>query len=972
MTSSLHIVVDAAAPELSELLLYARRVVCSKAASFEPGMLAMTAFGSTTTRNLLSEAGMAGYQGVHTLFELAPCCTAALDGLDALQALEGVESDIFDALVAAVYELHCKDKDGQRRREILVLCDAQRHADDDALEEDTAQLLKGIDDLGITISVVSTSPLPASGVLHTLFNFLGGGRFEFARLEGAGLHAQAGGIGPEPMERKEDDSKREAELEAEREVKKEAEPVEAKPDACEEEAGGSQCGALIDSNDDDVSVRSEVKSERQPMRLYLHLGASADKPIDLDADGSAAWDLQRRLTIDLTSEAIDFARLDKERNARHEAAQAAAGGKAVDVDTIDLLEGLREKLAEHVRQNGLPQQQHAGYHFISQGTDKRLKRQQRESSLPIWSNPKSAPGQPLYERFVAAWQRAPNQQILLVFHGTPEENIAAICTDGLDPKRRSGQAAGPGEYFGKQMAISQGYCRGGRHMLIFAVLLDQSGVTFQGDAFIVINKSENQLPLAVVTMSGEGYEPPRSFHTAVSNPHVERRVDPTDPGGGAFTRAEFIDFYGGTDEWDAAPSEKTVDLARRTLRAHLAWSQLDQERKILRSLAKNSADKGVREAMAAQFAHLGSTEAAVGGGGGGCDDEGDEGDGGGGGDAFADWDLRPGLGAPAPGPLPKGAAFLVTGALAPSDHAKARAHAAVAHAAAAAAQKTHAAARVEELKAGIAETEGAESEEAEGARVSMDEESAEEEPAKGVVLKPAEQVAAEEVDEEADAPEITVAAEAAPAAAVAAPPAARVAAEVTAAPQAPFGEADEFTLADAAAEVPQWARHLTLEEASAIASESRPPKRIVLALPGDAAAGSIDANDETGLSRLLDHELPFARILLFLSPEEATLLATGTCRGIRQHSAPLYNRYCRVFVRRLEAEARQSQRKAGSSRLVPPDALSRAHFPMDEPDGQPADGVASEVWAEVCAHGRSGLDCLRLLLLASDGLPDDH
>ena len=216
--SSLLVVVDAAAPGLSELLLHARRVVCSKAASFEPGMLAMTAFGSTTTRNRLSEAGMAGYQGVHTLFELAPCCTAALDGLDALQALEGVKSDIFDALVAAVYELHCKDNDGQRRREILVLCDAQRHADDDAFEEDTAQLLKGIDDLGITISVVSTTPLPASGVLHTLFNSLGGGRFEFARLEGAGLHAQAGCIGPEQVERKGEDSKREAELEAEREV----------------------------------------------------------------------------------------------------------------------------------------------------------------------------------------------------------------------------------------------------------------------------------------------------------------------------------------------------------------------------------------------------------------------------------------------------------------------------------------------------------------------------------------------------------------------------------------------------------------------------------------------------------------------------------------------------------------------------------------------------------------------------------
>jgi hypothetical protein len=57
--------------------------------------------------------------------------------------------------------------------------------------------------------------------------------------------------------------------------------------------------------------------------------------------------------------------------------------------------------------------------------------------------------------------------------------------------------------------------------------------------------------------------------------------------------------------------------------------------------------------------------------------------------AFADWNLRlglarpgpaPGLGALAPaGPLPKGApAFMVTGALASSDHAKARAHAAMA------------------------------------------------------------------------------------------------------------------------------------------------------------------------------------------------------------------------------------------------------------------------------------------------------
>ena len=34
-----------------------------------------------------------------------------------------------------------------------------------------------------------------------------------------------------------------------------------------------------------------------------------------------------------------------------------------------------------------------------------------------------------------------------------------------------------GEYFGGDMATSADYCRGGRHMLVFAVLLDKSGVT---------------------------------------------------------------------------------------------------------------------------------------------------------------------------------------------------------------------------------------------------------------------------------------------------------------------------------------------------------------------------------------------------------------------------------------------------------------------------------------------------------------
>jgi hypothetical protein len=50
------------------------------------------------------------------------------------------------------------------------------------------------------------------------------------------------------------------------------------------------------------------------------------------------------------------------------------------------------------------------------------------------------------ERFAAAFRALPGEaQLALVFHGTREENIPAILRDSLDPKRRSGQAYGPGK-----------------------------------------------------------------------------------------------------------------------------------------------------------------------------------------------------------------------------------------------------------------------------------------------------------------------------------------------------------------------------------------------------------------------------------------------------------------------------------------------------------------------------------------------
>ena len=122
------------------------------------------------------------------------------------------------------------------------------------------------------------------------------------------------------------------------------------------------------------------------------------------------------------------------------------------------------------------------------------------------ANPHSMPGKPLYNRFVESWQRVPDQTVKLCFHGTAEANIDAICRDGLDPARRSGQAYGPGEYFGAagNATISIAYCKGGRKMLVFAVLVDKSGLTCDNGQIIVVNKPEYQLPLFVLTFAAGG------------------------------------------------------------------------------------------------------------------------------------------------------------------------------------------------------------------------------------------------------------------------------------------------------------------------------------------------------------------------------------------------------------------------------------------------------------------------------------
>lgn len=81
----------------------------------------------------------------------------------------------------------------------------------------------------------------------------------------------------------------------------------------------------------------------------------------------------------------------------------------------------------------------------------------------------------------------PGPVIELVFHGTAVGNVKAILRDGLDPKRRSGQALGPGEYFAKDPLISIEYCKGGNSMLVVAVLMHNPGTTDNGGVVVVKN-----------------------------------------------------------------------------------------------------------------------------------------------------------------------------------------------------------------------------------------------------------------------------------------------------------------------------------------------------------------------------------------------------------------------------------------------------------------------------------------------------
>jgi len=219
-----------------------------------------------------------------------------------------------------------------------------------------------------------------------------------------------------------------------------------------------------------------------------------------DPDAAMAARLQTQLDAEEHAEQVRRVRraAEDERLARRVQEQLAAGlePSAAAAEPHDLLRAQRARVREWL-------------------SDKAKELHVKE----VWSNPSAQPGGLLYERFAAAFKAASDKAVRLVFHGTRAENIDQICTHGLDPTRRglNGQALGAGEYFAETPAISIPYCAGSKRMLVFAVLMDRSGLTKRQQGIVVINKSEHQLPLFVITFEQRALEMLRTMPPQLGN-----------------------------------------------------------------------------------------------------------------------------------------------------------------------------------------------------------------------------------------------------------------------------------------------------------------------------------------------------------------------------------------------------------------------------------------------------------------------
>jgi len=114
--------------------------------------------------------------------------------------------------------------------------------------------------------------------------------------------------------------------------------------------------------------------------------------------------------------------------------------------------------------------------------------------LRIEENPGLKNGCPAMHRFCAGLQQkgglAALQSHFFAWHGTSEPSVPPICHHGFDPNKRSGQACGPGEYFGYNSQVSHGYCRGGSKMLVALLLRVEELTTRENFCYVVNNPKD--------------------------------------------------------------------------------------------------------------------------------------------------------------------------------------------------------------------------------------------------------------------------------------------------------------------------------------------------------------------------------------------------------------------------------------------------------------------------------------------------
>jgi pre-mRNA-splicing factor ATP-dependent RNA helicase DHX15/PRP43 len=122
-------------------------------------------------------------------------------------------------------------------------------------------------------------------------------------------------------------------------------------------------------------------------------------------------------------------------------------------------------------------------------------------------NPALLSGAPSFQKYLqgAVSMGEPNTVMsskgLFAWHGTKNDDaVIGICHHGFDPKRRSGQAYGPGEYFGHTADISHGYAGSSSRMLVCHLLRSPAFSTHGNFCYVLNNPLDASRLFCIVVL----------------------------------------------------------------------------------------------------------------------------------------------------------------------------------------------------------------------------------------------------------------------------------------------------------------------------------------------------------------------------------------------------------------------------------------------------------------------------------------